>query len=551
MVETVAEHPLLQETAVRRGLPEPPASLLDELREVARATDSVPARSQLLLEQLRKMMGQPRLTACLHGIQILALAGEPAGARLLAALLDANTPGALLLPRLQRFSSCRRLILRLRREERVAVHLRDWRTRFETAARFDLEGAEDDGDGAPPAPGFEPPFPLLRLTLQRLVEGCCRQRNPAPEEGERLAELIRLEADAYQERVSTLVGAIDPFKVAAVARVLPLLSRADAEIRDVRQLIAWIEEGDYAAAFQRRIPRLHEILDERERERFLTTIADAPDLEPLAALLTGLQDNPLPVRQLAAVAARMMALAHQLVRAGVRRRELDLVAALRIAQLHHRDDRFGLPLGGDLASAVGSVLIAPQSGPGAGSWSLAGLEVVRDELVLRAPGLGLSDRIWRHDLPTGEDADPTLAELAAAAEQEAAASGAETEDLTVSAIKQLVLNSLNSTSVILGFLRNRKITGIPGLVAAVARRSRTVRVLEVIASDRALYTGHANRDVPLACLQSPCNVPVKALRKFVNVKYVSKTELRRLSQDRAGIRPEVAAEIQDYLRSLT
>jgi hypothetical protein len=84
----------------------------------------------------------------------------------------------------------------------------------------------------------------------------------------------------------------------------------------------------------------------------------------------------------------------------------------------------------------------------------------------------------------------------------------------------------------------------------VVRRSRSVLVLETIARDRRLHTGFANRDVPLALLRSPCNVPVKALRKFTHVKHVSKVELQNAARDRAGVRDEVSKEIQVYLRSL-
>ena len=46
------------------------------------------------------------------------------------------------------------------------------------------------------------------------------------------------------------------------------------------------------------------------------------------------------------------------------------------------------------------------------------------------------------------------------------------------------------------------------------------------------------------------NVPIKTLRKFVSVRFVSKIELRRLEVDRSSVRREVAEEIRAYLKSL-
>jgi hypothetical protein len=269
--------------------------------------------------------------------------------------------------------------------------------------------------------------------------------------------------------------------------------------------------------------------------------------------LNGLIANPLPVRQLAAGMARLMTVAHQLVLVGLRASELDLLAAGSLVQKHQAEAGFRLPLDGDLARAIGAILVAPQTGPGIASWSLSGLEVIRDELVLHAPDLGLSDHVWKHDLPTFSDTDPELAAAVADEVEDAAAEEVEAadEDVTVAAIRKMVMNNIGSTSIVLGFLRNPKFTAIPGLVAAIARRSRSVRVLEVIASNRGLYLGHANKDVPLACLRSPCNISVKTLRKFVHVKYISKVDLKRVAQDKAGIRPEVVAEVKTYLKSLT
>ena len=115
----------------------------------------------------------------------------------------------------------------------------------------------------------------------------------------------------------------------------------------------------------------------------------------------------------------------------------------------------------------------------------------------------------------------------------------------------MVMNNVGSVSILLGFLRNPKVTSIPGLVGEVVRRTRSARILEVIMNDRALTSGHANKDVPRALIESPVNVSVNTLRRFIHVKYVSKTDLRRLAKDKARLRKEVCREIEKYLESLT
>ncbi len=418
--------------------------------------------------------------------------------------------------------------------------------------------------GGAPNPDNEGFYPLLRAHLQQLLRTCREEGSLKAEKSSLLAEMICLEVDAYQERISQLAGEIDPFRVTAITRVLPLLSQADAAIRDLRQLISWVEEGNFEAVFRLPVPRAHDVLDQKERPRFEQAVCDAEELAPLAALQTGLRDNPLPVPQLAGKITRLLAIGRQLVLTGRRQTDLDLITAAHLVQRFDHGGELRLPLDAELAELVKSWLIAPQAEDGLAAWLLEGLEVSQGELVLRSPDLGLAARVWRHDLPTMAE----LVALTTRRDDAAAKAATETEaeedteddaeddedgdkDYSVAAIKKLVLNNIESTSIVLGFLRNPKIVGIPGLVATVATRARTVRLIEVIATDRRLYTGHANQEVPLACLRSPCNVSVKTLRKFVQVKYVSKVDLRALVRNHDSVRREVAAEVERYLDSLT
>ncbi|MDY0109156.1 MAG: hypothetical protein RBT60_04415 [Candidatus Krumholzibacteria bacterium] len=542
-VATTANHPLLV-SVMPPGEPVPPEPLLDELRDLARRQDHCSARSRLFHEQLRKMLGQDRLVQCLLGTQALAIAGEPAGARLLAALLDANTPGALLLPRVRRFRSTGRLLV-ADLDLVGSNFLSDWQVRLAdlVAACTVRFGAGDDHshDHDQTPPSDRPPLPLLRRALSELTPGPDRTATPSAEDQRLLANLIRLECDAYQERVSRLAGDIDPFRVTAVMRVLPLLSRADAEVRDLDLLASWLEQGEFAQAFARQMPTAFDVLDDNERQRFAAAMQREEALAPLASVYAAFLASPRSIRHLAGPVARLLVLGRALTRVGLREEPLHLLDAVRLVLTHSTDDCLQIPLKRDLAAAVDRILLAAGRG---GQEDLSGLEIRSGKLRLQQPRLALGDRIWRHDLPTAAE---MLGEESAEQEEQKDTA----PDTSAAAIKQMVLNNICSVSIVLGFLRNPKVTGIPGLVAEVVRRTRSSRVLEVITADRHLTSGHPNKDVPLALLESPVNISVKTLRQFIHVKYVSKTDLRRLAKDKARLRKEVCQEIENYLETLT
>jgi hypothetical protein len=554
MPTAVASSTLLTRASVTppATVPEP---LLDELRELALLHDHCTARARHLYEQLRKMLGQDRLVTCLEGIQQLARAGEPAGARLLAACLDANTPGALLLPRIRLFRSVGRL-LDATDEQVGEVFLRQWQARLAetvTLATERLARAGEDPGRPSDRPVDRHPLPLLRAALT-LAAPSAGSATVAGDDLRLLGQLVRLEADAYQERVSRLAGLIDPFRVTAVMRALPLLNRADAEIRDLDRLAAWLESGDVSAAFERRVMTGFEVLDESERPRLLAAFRQQASLAPLATVFASQADAPVSVRHLAGPVARVLVLQRALQREGLRAAAPTLLDAIELVLAHSDGGDLHLPLDPELAGAVGRILVAARRG---GSDDLAGVEIRDGVLSIARPRLGLGDRIWRHDLPTlGELSALEVSAADASAEDDATDDGKKDEDApqqdkSAAAVKQLVMNNIGSVSIVLGFLRNPKVTAIPGLVADVVRRTRSGRVLEIIAGDRHLTSGHANKDVPRALLESPVNVPVKTLRKFIHVKYVSKTDLRRMAKDTARLRKEVCKEIEVYLESLT
>lgn len=279
-------------------------------------------------------------------------------------------------------------------------------------------------------------------------------------------------------------------------------------------------------------------------------LAEEPGLEPLASLVTARANGSLDLPQLAGGTLRLVSLADQLCQEGLRDSGLDLVTAAAIVQANHGNGQVALPVERALAAAIDRLLAGPRAFRGGFRGSLAGIQL--------APGLVLVD--LENDLEYFPHGFPVLIDGGRSALGDAlpvAADGTDTIDGAVKEaidrvrLRKLVLDNIMSTSVLLEFLRDPKVTSIPGLVAEVVNRTRNPQVIEVVIGNRSLHTGFANKAVPLACLRSPVNVPTKTLRKFIHVKYVSKVDLKRMANDRTGIRREIGAEIAKYLESLT
>jgi hypothetical protein len=96
-------------------------------------------------------------------------------------------------------------------------------------------------------------------------------------------------------------------------------------------------------------------------------------------------------------------------------------------------------------------------------------------------------------------------------------------------------------------LSDPRVFNKPGIVEQIAKSSRSLAVLQKIASTRELYTGQANTAVALALLKNPTNIPISLLRTFINSRYISLSEMRSLVNNRYNIRREVYGEIQRYL----
>jgi hypothetical protein len=77
---------------------EPDPSILEGLQALAFADAEVATRAESLFMFLRKRTPQKTAKEYLTGIQYLAVQGDPAGARLLAAFVDVSTPATVSCP---------------------------------------------------------------------------------------------------------------------------------------------------------------------------------------------------------------------------------------------------------------------------------------------------------------------------------------------------------------------------------------------------------------------------------------------------------------------
>lgn len=116
--------------------------------------------------------------------------------------------------------------------------------------------------------------------------------------------------------------------------------------------------------------------------------------------------------------------------------------------------------------------------------------------------------------------------------------------------RSLVLSYIDNDNFLMELLNNPKATGKQGVIALIALRCRSSRVLSVIANRRDLYTGFANKEVPINLLKNPAKVSLTSLRKFIHVRYVDKMSLQQLAGRGSQIKEEVRREIMHYLSSM-
>jgi len=348
----------------------------------------------------------------------------------------------------------------------------------------------------------------LKQALARgkaLFHGAIAGKHLNEEERTFLTLLIRTEAECLKERVDWLSENADPYNMKAMARVLPRLRIYDEAVHQGLGLAKKFEDnqiiGEPMLSFEFEMqPAVF--------AKWRKEIGKSPRLTKLVEIIDLQREKRISTLDLIALAS-VQRWIFQLKQVQVE--PLDWI----LRALHATDgETFSLDAGefaGALATRVHQSNIAVQGSRLVGRF----VEGSFPELIGRDLATRPLDR---------------------------------SEEKAFLEVKTLILQNITRDSVIESLLNNAKFYSSPGLISFIVALSRSVVVLSKIAKTRNLHSGYANRDVPLALLQSPCNIPVNLIRNFISTKYVSMVDLKHLAKQRGGIRREVRMMLEEYLK---
>lgn len=528
-LHAISAEPLL-EGAAQRLRRERPSKDVENLLKSLIAQGDVFDRSVVLYRTLRKHLLEEQSLNYLKGCMGSAARAEPHGIAALAALVAVRAPGDAVIETVREFSSLHRMAERfnhrLERGERLET---DEQSLMDALSAVDDKlldrlGSAGLDTGALPHPRDLGPAGACRRSFEAKVIKLQSRGVLDPEDIDIFVETARLELRARAQRASALAGSVNPYSGRHVSQVMPLLSVIDESVRDMGHFLDRLKEDYKSAHFREATPVLSSEMDETEQERLLEKVGDTEVTLSVRRIIHAIRRNPVPLRRLAYYVRQLYEIGECLVEGRVRKDPIDPVEATLIALEHADGDEMIVPAG----EAVRAALVEPVNAE-----RIPRLEIVGESLRVRFHSAAARRLALPHGLPLLPSAEEGLAEPTPEA-----------------SVKDLVLDNINNTSILLGLLKNAKVVSTPGIVAMIVNRSRAMNVIDTICNQRRLHSGFANKDVPLALLRCPMRVPVKTLRRFISVRYVSKIDLRRMAVDRSAVRNEVADEIERYLKTL-
>lgn len=347
----------------------------------------------------------------------------------------------------------------------------------------DLEGAVDSA----------------RRIFARLLAGEVLEAD----EREGLTLLVRSEAEALRDRVNWLSENADPYNMKTMARVLPRLRIYDEAVAEGMDLVAKLGKGDPVGV---RVLSF-EMHMKGAFDKWCGHVGKPESLKALSILVAEQREKKIPTIDLVALAS-LCRWTFEI--AEVRSTPMDWVT---MAFKAYRDGEFEVNAG-EAAPVLASAL------------SSSGVKY-KDSRLMGHFGKKLYPALVGRDLLT----KPFL----------------KAADEGMIDMKSVIAQNITRDSVIEALLNNPKLQQAAGLVAFIAENSRSVPILSKIAKNRALHTGYANREVPLALLRSPCTIPISLLRPFINSRNVPMIELKHLARAKTGVRRDVKQEVEHYL----
>jgi hypothetical protein len=455
----------------------------------------------------------------------LAVRKERAGLRALFAAFDVKPPGVEVLRNLQALSCLERVSLRL-----AAGTWKAPEGESADEAAFPILDVLDEAGRVgilPPRavslPEEAGPIRTLCGHIRRFVSLLTEKLG----NGERLpdpiiqflVQLCMLELSLMEKRISHLAETIDPYDMRGMARLMPVLSRYDQDIEHMKSVVSRLTT--YRPFFERTLT-LENAITANEMDRVGKILRASAVGAAVADVLDAVRANPVLDRQLFFLVSSVHQIATlrslNLPRAAMP----DVMSTLRLVAGAFREGR---PLRLGIEDPVVDLIW-----PVVDTWGI----LERD-----ASGLLLHFRDERALDFVDEDGTPRLPEMPGVAK---------TPEIS---IEQLVRQQMNNDPFLAGVLENPKLTEGKRVVSIIATGSRSLRILVKIINTPRLHTGETNKDVPRLLLMNPARIPVSSLRKFIHVRYVSKTDLGKLASPQYDIRREIQHEIRTYLKSIS
>ena len=516
--------PLL-EAGIHAGISSPGGELEDWLHALA-AEPEMSVRSGMLFGSLRKHLSDGQAQSILHCILGGAVLAQPEAILAFATLIEVHAPGEAVLSKLRECRSLHRMAERFnnRLDHEIALDADESRLLKDLAEADELLSVVYDHSlvdtTALPHPLDIGPAGICRRAFAAIVAELSARGTLPAAQIEYFVKVADLELRANEMRAGALAQSVNPYSARQVSQVMPILSAVDAQNRDLRGFLDRLAEQKRASLFHEQKMAMEEWLAPFEHSALMSLCEADPSLLTTRRIFLAIERNPLPLRNIAYFVTRIQQLGDVLMDAKLRPKSIDLPTAVYSVLEFCQDGLLRLPASEKVVKAlVKADLPWLETGE-------FGLRVLFDPI--EAQRLSLPHGLPLHvpgEAPQCEDVEQT--------------------------VKDLVMDNMNNTSILLGLLKNAKVVNTPGIVSLIVMRSRSMAVMEKICQLRPLHTGFANKDVPLTILKSPMRIPLQTLRRFVNVRFVSKMDLKRLSVDRSGVRKEVVDEAIRYLNSLS
>jgi hypothetical protein len=331
-----------------------------------------------------------------------------------------------------------------------------------------------------------------------------------------LTHVALVEIHCLEDRLFRLAAEVDPYNGARVARLLPLLSRYDQDIEHMKDVVSRL--STYQPFYERRLTVEHALSD-TETDRLEQALRADRETAGLGRVFGALRGNLLLDRPFAALVSVTQELALRRTNVLKLTQSIDL-HSLMLGVLETVTEGSSLWL-----RMEAKVIDALDPDVAARGWERPEPDLL--EIVLRddqVHALLEPDGMPRLALP---EAGPRSLSL-----------------------KDLVRSQLRNDAFVLGILDNPRASSVPGIVEIIAGQCRSLRVLDKIARTTSLHTGAANKNVAAQLLMNPSRIPLTTLRRFMNVRFVSRVDLTQMTRNKSGMRPEVMQEIDQYLRTL-